>query len=205
LRHRSIRIGIEVVVAALALSSVAAARAPEASTAREAFDEAERLYQLGRFEEAITSYEKAYALDPQPAFLYNIALAHRRQYEIDDKPEHLRRARELYRNYLRLEPNTPLRAAIEKIIEDLGAKLKEEPAPPPPAPPPKLKARPEPPPPGLVSAPSTERGRSSSTGWWIAGGVAVAAAVVAVVLVASMGGTAKDGPTINLGGMPRQP
>jgi len=185
---------------ALALASPSLAVGdPDPAAARAAYDEAERLYQLGRFEEAIASYEKAYALDRQPAFLYNIALAHRRQFEIDGRPEHLRRARELYRNYLRAEPTTPRRAAIEKIIDELGARLEKEKEPPPP----NLAARPEPPPQALVVAPRPEPERPSHTGWWIAGGAVVIAAVVATVLLARGRAPGTDGPTVNLGGMPR--
>jgi tetratricopeptide (TPR) repeat protein len=199
LRHRSIHISVEVVALALAFCAVAAARDVDPTAARDAFDEAERLYQLGRFEEAIASYEKAYALDAQPAFLYNIALAHRRQYEIDKKPEHLRRARELYRNYLLLEPTTPRRAGIERLIEELGARLEKESAPA--LSPPRLTA-PQPPTPALIAAPAPEPPRRSSAGWWIAGGAAVVAGVVLVVLL-TRGGSGTDGPTVNLGGKPR--
>lgn len=202
MRHRSILISAEVIVLALAVSSPAAAQAPDPAAAREAFGEAERLYQLGRFEEAIASYEKAYALDRQSAFLYNIALAHRRQFEIDGKPEHLRRARELYRNYLRAEPTTPRREAIEKIIEELGARLEKERDKEPAAPPPALSVRPEPPPPALVVAPRPERERGGA-GWWIAGGAVVAAAAVVLIVVLARGKTTTDGPAVNLGGMPR--
>jgi tetratricopeptide (TPR) repeat protein len=189
-----------VVVLALALCSGAAARDTDPGAAREAFDEAERLYQLGRFEAAIASYEKAYALDAQPAFLYNIALAHRRQFEIDGKLEHLRRARELYRNYLRLEPTTTRRAAIERLIEELGARLDKET--PPAAAPPKLKPPAPPPTPvGLVTTP-TEPPRRNQAVWWITGGAAAVAGVVLVVLL-TRGGAGTDGPTVNLQGMPR--
>jgi tetratricopeptide (TPR) repeat protein len=184
----------------LAVGAPAAARDTDPTPAREAFDEAERLYQLGRFEEAIASYEKAYALDAQPAFLYNIALAHRRQFEIDKKPEHLRRARELYRNYLRLEPTTPRRAAIERTIDELGARLEKESKPPPP--PPRLTAPPEAPTPALIAVPAAEPPHRSTAGWWIAGGAAVVAGVVLVVLL-TRGGSGTDGPTVNLQGTPR--
>jgi len=200
LRHPSIRISVEVVALVLAVGAPAAARDTDPTPAREAFDEAERLYQLGRFEEAIASYEKAYALDAQPAFLYNIALAHRRQFEIDKKPEHLRRARELYRNYLRLEPTTPRRAAIERTIDELGARLEKESKPPPP--PPRLTAPPEAPTPALIAVPAAEPPHRSTAGWWIAGGAAVVAGVVLVVLL-TRGGSGTDGPTVNLQGTPR--
>jgi tetratricopeptide (TPR) repeat protein len=191
-----------VLVLALALALPATARgADQPEAARAAFGEAERLYQLGRFEEAIGAYERAYALDPQPAFLHNIALAHRRQFQIDGKPEHLRRARELYRNYLRVEPSSSRRAAIEKIIDELAARLEKEPAPPPPLAP-RLET-PPPPPAMLVAAPPAEPPRRSHTVWWIAGGLVVAGAVVATLVLTRNGGTATDGPAIDLGGVPR--
>jgi tetratricopeptide (TPR) repeat protein len=201
-RHRSILTSVEALVLLLALALPAQAQpAADAAAARAAFGEAERSYQLGRFEEAITSYERAFALDPQPAFLHNIALAHRRQYEIDGKPEHLRRARELYRNYLRLEPTSSRRAAVEKLIEELGARLEKEPA----AvaePAPRLTA-PPPPPASLVATPAAEPPRRSTAVWWIAGGLAIAAAVATAVLLTRGRGAGTDGPVIDLGGMPR--
>jgi tetratricopeptide (TPR) repeat protein len=189
------------VALALAIAPLATAEGPDSAAARAAFDEAERLYQLGRFEEAIASYEKAYALDRHSAFLYNIALAHRRQFEIDSKPEHLRRARELYRNYLRLEPTTPRKAAIEQTIQELGIRLDKEPAPPTSSPP-RLTARPEPPPPALVTSAPPQPTHRSHTAWWIAGGAAVAAATVLVVVLARGKARPVDGPAVNLGGMP---
>jgi tetratricopeptide (TPR) repeat protein len=205
LRRRSILTSVECLALALtlALARPGGARAadPDTAGAREAFGEAERLHQLGRFEEAITAYERAYALDPQPAFLHNIALAHRRQFEIDGKAEHLRRARELYRNYLRLEPGSPRRAAIERVIEELGAKLEKEPAAPATVVTPPRVTAPPPAPDLIVAAPPPPQERRSHAGWWIAGGVAVAAAVVLGAVLLRRSGT--DGPVIDLGGMPR--
>src|SRR6478735_3160784 len=95
----------------------------ENAAARAAFGEGERNFQLGKFDAAIDAYERAFGLDPQPAFLFNIALSHRRQYEIDGQLDHLARARELYRNYLRLEPQATNRAGVEKLINDLTTKI----------------------------------------------------------------------------------
>jgi tetratricopeptide (TPR) repeat protein len=212
LRLRSIRTVAEALALALMLATAASAATAEhadPAAARTAYGEAERLYQLGRFEEAITAYERAFALDQQPAFLFNIALAHRRQFEIDAHPEHLRRARELYRNYLRLEPTTPRRAAIEKLIDDLGARLDREPAPASPlalavtSPPPQPERTPPPLPPAvLATRPPPPPSQRSTALWWVLGGAAVAAAaVVTVLLVRDRRST--DGPTIDLGGTRR--
>jgi tetratricopeptide (TPR) repeat protein len=112
---------------AVACASAMPARAQGApadnAAARAAFSEGERNFQLGKFDVAIDAYERAFGLDPQPAFLFNIALSHRRQYEIDGQIDHLARARELYRNYLRLEPQATNRAGVEKLISELTAKI----------------------------------------------------------------------------------
>src|SRR6478609_2804109 len=111
-------------VAVISAMAGRAQRAPaENAAARAAFGEGERNFQLGKFDAAIDAYERAFGLDPQPAFLFNIALSHRRQYEIDGKIDHLARARELYRNYLKLEPQAANRAGVEKLIGELTAKI----------------------------------------------------------------------------------
>src|SRR6476659_2417176 len=110
-------------VVACAMAARAQAAPADNAAAKEAFTEGERNFQLGKFDAAIEAYERAFGLDPQPAFLFNIALSHRRQYEIDGQIDHLARARELYRNYLRLEPQATNRAGVEKLINDLTTKI----------------------------------------------------------------------------------
>ena len=75
---------------AMAGRAEAAPPAAENTAAKAAFIEGERNFQLGKFDAAIEAYERAFGLDPQPAFLFNIALSHRRQYEIDGQLDHLR-------------------------------------------------------------------------------------------------------------------
>jgi len=222
------------IVAAIAIVAVVAGAAPgqaapaDNADAKAAFVEGERDFQLGKFEAAIGAYERAFGLDPQPAFLFNIALAHRRQYEIDGKPEHLARARELYRNYLKLEPRGGNRAGVEKLIAELTARIEQAraraapapptpaPAPPPPAPPPEragaaapaptekpTAAAPERAAPVLVSAPASGDAAPAPAGSsrkWIIGGSIAAATVVAAIAIffATRGGTTFDGPGVNL-------
>jgi tetratricopeptide (TPR) repeat protein len=203
---------------------------PDAAGAKAAFLEGERQFQLGRFEEAIASYEQAFGLDPQPAFLFNIALAHRRQHEIDGKLEHLLRARELYRNFLRLDPQSPRRPGVEKVLVDLGVKIDEarrqaepgaEPATPAaalasspasPRPLPAAALPPQaPPPPALAAAPRSPQVEAappppSKTHWLVIGGIAAAVvgvAVTALVIAARSDGSSFDGPPIDL--TPRPP
>src|SRR3954469_2084942 len=98
--------------------------AADNAAAKAAFVEGDRSFQLGKFDAAIEAYERAFGIDPQPAFLFNIALAHRRQYEIDGQIDHLARARELYRNYLKLQPQSGgNRPGVERLIAELTAKI----------------------------------------------------------------------------------
>jgi len=213
------------VVAVICAMAARAQGAPaENAAARAAFGEGERNFQLGKFDAAIDAYERAFGLDPQPAFLFNIALSHRRQYEIDGLIDHLARARELYRNYLRLEPQATNRAGVEKLISDLTTKIDaargRSDVPTAPASP----AAPEPaststittgpgPLPGAVSPSSPTRPAavlaspaqpiappSSSTRRWVIGGTVAAAAVVAALAVffITRSGPSFDGPGVNV-------
>src|SRR5688572_26593308 len=116
------RVSAAIAVVVMACATGARA-APARENAKALFQEGERDFQLGKFDTAIQAYERAFNLDPQPAFIFNIALAHRRQYEIDGKLEHLLRARELYRNYLKLDPGSANRTGVEKLITELGARI----------------------------------------------------------------------------------
>jgi hypothetical protein len=71
---------LSIAIAALWLgqASALAQPSPQAVTAaQEMFAKATTAYNLGRFEEAVTLFSKAYEAWPQPEFLYNIAQAHR--------------------------------------------------------------------------------------------------------------------------------
>ena len=193
----------------------------ENAAARAAFGEGERNFQLGKFDAAIDAYERAFGLDPQPAFLFNIALSHRRQYEIDGQIDHLARARELYRNYLRLEPQATNRAGVEKLINDLTTKIdaargrpeaETAPASPEPASTSTITTAPGPLP-GAASPSSPTRPAavlaspaqpvappSSSIRRWVIGGTVAAAAVVAALAVffITRSGPSFDGPGVNV-------
>jgi tetratricopeptide (TPR) repeat protein len=210
------------VASALAARAEAAPPAAENTAARAAFTEGERNFQLGKFDAAIEAYERAFGLDPQPAFLFNIALSHRRQYAIDGQIDHLARARELYRNYLRLEPQAPNRSGVEKLINDLTAKIdaargkpESEPAPPvppepatasgvspgpQPVPPPAAPPSPAGPPAVLASPVAPVEPPSSSKRKWLIGGTVAAAVVVGAIAVffITRSGPSFDGPGVNL-------
>ncbi len=92
---------------------------------------ATRLYDVGKYGEAISEYEQAYLLIEDAALLFNIGQA----YRLWDRPEDAIRA---YKNYLRRRPDASNRADVEKKIADLDKLVEDRrqgvPAQPPPQP-----------------------------------------------------------------------
>jgi tetratricopeptide (TPR) repeat protein len=93
--------------------------------AKRAFEEGNLAYQVGRFDDAIRQFEEAYRLSRSPKLLFNIAQAERKQYAIDARVERLRRAKELYRTYVRLGEDAELRKLAEGHVRDLDRELVE--------------------------------------------------------------------------------
>jgi tetratricopeptide (TPR) repeat protein len=135
---------------AVALVPLAAAAQPTETQKREAKDlndKATRLYEVGRYEEAIAEYQKVYLIVDDPVLLYNIA----QSYRLWGKPEDAVR---FYRNYLRRAPNAPNRADVEKKIADQEHLAEEKRRAPTTAPPPVTTAPPvEATPPPVTTAP----------------------------------------------------
>lgn len=92
-----------------ALASDPAGATPSTSDAKAR--QGRRLYQLGRWAEAIAAFEAAYEQSGEPALLYNMAQCHRRA---GQQP----RAAELYAEYLRQVPDAPNRTEIEERIRE---------------------------------------------------------------------------------------
>src|SRR5688500_13981587 len=91
---------------------------PKKQPAKEMYDKATRLYDVGRYGEAIEEYQSVYLLIDDPAMLYNIA----QSYRLWDKPDEAVR---FYRNYLRRSPAASNRADVEKKIVDLERTIEE--------------------------------------------------------------------------------
>jgi len=96
----------------------AKSKAGKAEEIREYLDKATAAFALNHFAEAAENYEKAFALKPDAAVLYNAAQAHR----LANNKE---RALELYQSYLRLY-GSDKRAEIEKHVENLKQAIEKD-------------------------------------------------------------------------------
>ncbi|MFC1609467.1 tol-pal system YbgF family protein [Myxococcota bacterium] len=106
---------------ALLLSGVVAlfsASTAHANTrqAKRYFKKAETHYKLGRFEDALEQYSKAYEAKPLPGFLFNIAQCHM-------ELRHYKRALFFYEGYLQEKPRSPNRELVEERMTDARSQL----------------------------------------------------------------------------------
>jgi tetratricopeptide (TPR) repeat protein len=118
----------QLVLAAVLLSATAQAApkrpAPvydqkQEKAARAQFDRAEKAFNLGHFEEALTGYQAAYEALPLPAFLFNIAQCHRNL-------RNREKAVFFYQRYLSLAPEAPNRGVVEELIAEQKRLLEYE-------------------------------------------------------------------------------
>ena len=79
------------------------------ANAREHYKRATVFFDVGRYDDAILAYERAYLLTKDPAMLYNVAQCHR-------LAERWEEAARMYANYLRRRPNASNRQSVEKKI-----------------------------------------------------------------------------------------
>ena len=93
-------------------SRTAFADDPATRAARRHFERGEKLFALGKFDEALEEYQTAFDAKPLPAFLYNIGQCYRNLGDLDQ-------AIFSFKKYLKLEPEAENREAVERLIEDL--------------------------------------------------------------------------------------
>jgi tetratricopeptide (TPR) repeat protein len=91
---------------------------PATEEAREHFRKGQQFFDVGRWDEAASEFEKAYAIRSDPTFLFNMAQAYRRKGDA-------KRAIDLYKNYLIKAPKSPQRAEVEERIKALQQQLEE--------------------------------------------------------------------------------
>src|ERR1043165_3367260 len=101
-----------VVCFAVAAPSVARADDPATRAARRHFERGEKLFALGKFDEALDQYRTAFDAKPLPAFLYHFRQCYRNLGDLDQ-------AIFSFKKYLKLEPEAENKEAVERLIEDL--------------------------------------------------------------------------------------
>jgi tetratricopeptide (TPR) repeat protein len=155
---------------ALALLQPALAQQPDPDgVARQLFENGERLYDEGHYEQAIVAFQEAYALSGRPALLYNMANAYERLGRLEEAIEAL--------NEFRIHASPEQQEVLFSRVAALQQRLLEERPVPVPLP------RPEPlPMPVPVPVPVPQPVQRSLAPWVIAGlggGMTVAGGAVA--------------------------
>lgn len=112
---RSVRLFSFVVVWVLLASS---ARADD-DRAKELFDRGTSAFHAGDFPKALTLFREAYAIDPHPILMYNIARS-------EESLGHATEAVRAFRKYLELAPDAEDRGAVEQRIATLERQLEEK-------------------------------------------------------------------------------
>ena len=108
------------------------------------YDKATRAYDVGKYQEAIEQYQKAYEIGGDAAMIYNIAQA----YRLSDQ---LSEAIRFYRRYLQRSPSAPNREVVERRIAELEKVVEERKR----SGPPMVQAAPTPSPTPLMPIPGT--------------------------------------------------
>lgn len=90
------------------------------------FNAGAQAFEAGSFKAAIQAFEQAYRLSPKPGIIFSMAQAHRRQYYLDKRPEHLLEAIKEYRDYVtKVEQGGRRADAAEALaeLEPIAARL----------------------------------------------------------------------------------
>jgi len=91
---------------------------PATRAARRHFERGEKLFALGKFDDALEEYQTAFDAKPLPGFLYNIGQCYRNLGDYDQ-------AIFSFKKYLKLEPDAPNKEAVETLIEELEEKKQQ--------------------------------------------------------------------------------
>jgi tetratricopeptide (TPR) repeat protein len=100
---------------AVAVPAVARADDPATRAARRHFERGEKLFALGKFDDALEEYQEAFDAKPLPGFLYNIGQCYRNLGDYDQ-------AIFSFKKYLKLQPDAENKDAVEQLISDLEDK-----------------------------------------------------------------------------------
>jgi hypothetical protein len=93
--------------------------------AKKQFTSAEKAVRLGHFKDAIAGYSAAYDLWQQPAFLFNLAQAQRKQFSVDGELERLARAEDLIKTYRREGKGEVAPQTLDQILTEIRTQRAE--------------------------------------------------------------------------------
>ncbi|MBK7075133.1 MAG: tetratricopeptide repeat protein [Myxococcales bacterium] len=115
---RRVAVGVCALIALVL--GVGGARAEDTATrdAKKHYAKGDKLFALGKFDQALVEFEAAYEAKPLPKLLFNIGQAHRNL-------DHYDQAIFAFRKYLREVPDADNREAVEKLIDDLEGRQAE--------------------------------------------------------------------------------
>jgi hypothetical protein len=99
-------------------------RAPR-SRPRAAFTAGSAAFDAGQFAEAARLFDVAFVQSHEPKLLWNVAVAYRRQYELDQQVVNLRRAALVYHNYAELAESDAERGEALKAEQEVRAQLEK--------------------------------------------------------------------------------
>ncbi len=105
---------------ALAEQNLADVKAISVEEAKRRFSQADKAMKASQFQRAITEYDASYELSGHAPVLYNMAQAHRRQFEVDAKLEHLAKAEALVRTYRSLGGTQVAPKVLEELLQTLS-------------------------------------------------------------------------------------
>ncbi|MBS1149573.1 MAG: hypothetical protein H6Q89_1271 [Myxococcaceae bacterium] len=99
------------------------AKAPDPAKAKELFNTGKKLYDLGKYGDAVKKFEEAYVARPHPVILFNIGKC----YELlgETGKGETGKALRAYRDYLRALPDASDKVAVGDSIANLERKLKD--------------------------------------------------------------------------------
>ncbi len=99
------------------------AKVPDPAKAKELFNAGKKLFDLGKYGEAVTKFEEAYVARPHPVIFFNIGKCYELMGETG-KGE-TGKALRAYRDYLRALPDASDKVAVGDSIANLERKLKD--------------------------------------------------------------------------------
>jgi tetratricopeptide (TPR) repeat protein len=123
-------IAAQIVIVGVVLScrpSVMAAPAPPPPSpeavrrdeAKAEFNQGNTAYNLGKYEDAVAHFEKAYSLSRVPEILFNLGQCYRKRWEDEKKSDLGRRALHYYQALVREAPGSRVRADADQFIAEL--------------------------------------------------------------------------------------